>query len=149
MRVLEPGVRLLVFRDWFVRAMFGVEAGIWQAQPFDGTAVEEMLGDDLLDVFDVDEAVPDGLGIDHDDGAMLALVEAAGFVGPDMVFEASVFDGVLEGGFELFASVGKATGAGGAFVALVGADKDVMIEFRHYLCSPSLMVDGRAVHRAF
>ncbi len=94
--------RLFVFWDWFVGAMLGVEAGVWEAQTLDGTAVEEVLGDDLLDVFDVDEAVPDGLGVDHDDGPVLALVEAAGFVGSDVVLEAGFLDGVLEGGFELF-----------------------------------------------
>ena len=90
-----------------------------------------MLGDDFFDVFDVDEAVPDGLGVDHDDGAVFALVEAAGFVGPDVVFEAGLLDGILEGGFELFATAGKAAGTVGTFVALVGANEDVVVKFRH------------------
>jgi hypothetical protein len=114
-----------------VRAILDVEAGVEEAQAFDGTAVEEVFGDDLLHVFDVDEAVPDGFGVDHDYGTVLALVEAAGFISTDVVFEAGVFDGVLEGGFEFFTAAGEATGTGGAFVALVGADEDVVIEFRH------------------
>jgi hypothetical protein len=77
--------------------MLNVETGVGEAQALDGTVVEEVLGDDFLDVFDVDEAVPNGLGIDHDDGAVLALVEAAGFVGPDVVLEAGFLDGVFEG----------------------------------------------------
>ena len=111
--------------------MLNVETGVGEAQALDGTVVEEVLGDDFLDVFDVDEAVPNGLGIDHDDGAVLALIEASGFVGADVMLEASVFDGVLEGRFELFAAVGKAAGTGGAFVALVGANEDVVVKFRH------------------
>jgi hypothetical protein len=112
--------------------LLNVEAGVGKAQSLYGAAVEEMLGDDLLDVFNMDEAVPDGLGVDHDDWAVLALVEAAGFVGPDVVLEAGFLNGVLEGGFELFTAGGKAAGTGGAFVALVGADEDVVVKFWHY-----------------
>ena len=112
-----------------MRAVLRVEAGVGKAQALDGTVVEEMFGDDLLDVTRVDVAVPDGLGIDHDDGAVLALIEAAGLVGADVVLEAGFLDGVLEGRFELLAAVRKATGTGGGFVALVGADEDVMVEF--------------------
>jgi hypothetical protein len=121
-------VGLFVFWGGFVRTLLGVEAGVGEAQPRYGATVEEMFCDDLLNVVDVDEAVPDGLGIDHDDGAVLALIEASGFVGADVMLEASVFDGVLEGRFELFAAVGEAAGAGGRFVALVGADEDVVVK---------------------
>ncbi len=78
----------------------GVETGIGQPKPLYGAAVEEVLGDDLLDILDVDEAVPDGLRVDHDDGAVLALVEAAGLVGPDMVLQSGFLDGVLDGVLE-------------------------------------------------
>ena len=88
-----------MYLRWLVRAMLGVEAGCGQAQTFHGAAVDEVLCDDFLHVFQLDEAVPDSLGIDHDRRTMLALVEAAGFVGADEVLEAGIFDGVLEGGF--------------------------------------------------
>ena len=77
--------------------MLGVEAGVGKAQALDGTVVEEVFGDDLLDVTGVDVTVPDGLGIDHDDGAVLTLVETAGLVRADMVLEAGLLDGLLEG----------------------------------------------------
>ena len=80
-----------------MRTVLGIEAGVGKAQALYGTVVEEMFGDDLVDVTRVDVAVPDGLGIDHDDGAVLALVEAAGFVGADMVLEAGFLDGIFEG----------------------------------------------------
>jgi hypothetical protein len=86
-----------VFWGRLVWAVLGVEAGVGESQALDGTAVEEMLGDYLFDVFQVDEAVPDGLGIDHDYGAVFALIEAAGFVGPDVVLKTGFLDGVLEG----------------------------------------------------
>lgn len=74
-------------------AVLGVEAGVGEAEALDGTVVEEVFGDDLFDIASVDVAVPNGFGIDDDDRAVLALVETAGFVGADMVFEASVFEG--------------------------------------------------------
>jgi hypothetical protein len=111
--------------------MLNVETGVGEAQALNGTVVEEVFGDDLGDVFDVDEAIPDGLGVDHDDRTVFALVEAAGFVGPDVVLEAGFLDGVFEGRFELFAAAGKAAGTGGAFVAFVGADEDVVVKFWH------------------
>jgi hypothetical protein len=83
-----------------VWALLSVEAGVGKAETLDGAAMEKMFGDDLVDVADVYEAVPDGLGIDHDDGAVLALIEATGLVGSNVVPEAGFLDGVLEGGFE-------------------------------------------------
>jgi|SRR6516165_7284484 len=89
--------RLALLWTLLVGALLGVEAGVGKAEALDGTVVEKVLGDDLVDIFEVDEAVPDGLGIDCDDGAVLALVEAPGFVGADVVLEAGFLDGVLEG----------------------------------------------------
>ena len=146
MQVLGPAATLFVFWGGLVRTILGIEAGVGQAEAFYRTAVEEVLGDDFLDVFDVDEAVPDGLGIDHDDGAVLTLIEATGLVGSNVVPEAGFLDGVLEGGFEFFAARVEAAGTGGAFVAFVGADEDVMVEFRHCVPFP---VSRYTVHRAF
>lgn len=112
-------------------AVLGIETGAGKSKALHGAAMDEVLGDDLFDVFKVNEAIPDGLGIDHDDGAVLALVEAAGLVGADEVLEASILDRVLEGRFELLAAMGKAAWTGGRFVALVGADKDMVFKFRH------------------
>ena len=127
-------------------ALLSVEAGVGKAETLDGAAMEKMFGDDLVDVADVYEAVPDGLGIDHDDGAVLALIEATGLVGSNVVPEAGFLDGVLEGGFEFFAARVEAAGTGCAFVAFVGADEDVMVEFRHCVPFP---VSRYTVHRAF
>jgi hypothetical protein len=71
----------------------------------------------------VGETVPDGFGIDNQDGGMLALVEAAGFVDTDAMFEARGFDGVLECTAELLAVFIGAARAVGGFVALILADK--------------------------
>jgi len=107
-----------------------------------------MFGDDLIHIFDLHKAVPDGLGIDHDDGAVLALVEAAGLVGADEMLETRFFDGVLESGFELLAATGKAARTGGVLVALVGADKKVMLKFRQWLSSLPFRCRVRCAARA-
>ena len=67
--------------------------------------MDEVLADNLVNVFRVDEAVPDGVGIDDHYGAVLALVETAGFVGADFAFQPGVFDCVLESAFQLTAAV--------------------------------------------
>jgi hypothetical protein len=63
-----------------VRAGFGVDALVCEAKPLDWTAVDKVFLDDLLGIFGLDVAIPDGLRVDDDGWAMLALVEAAGLV---------------------------------------------------------------------
>jgi len=128
----EAGTDLLPLRGGLVGTMLGIEADIGQAKAFDGTTVQEVFVDDLLDVLEVDEAVPDGLRIDHDYGSVLALVEATGLVGADVVLKASFLDGILECRFKLFAALGQTAGPRGAFVALVGADEDVVVKLWHW-----------------
>jgi hypothetical protein len=117
----------------------GVDAGVGQAEAIDGTAVEEVLLDDLLGVAGVGETVPDGFGIDDENGAVLALIEASGLIDADAMLEAGGFDGVLEGAAEFLAVFAGTAGAPGGFVALVQADKEVVFEDRH---RDDLMQDG-------
>jgi hypothetical protein len=119
----------------------GVDAGIGKAEALDGTAVDEMFVDDLFGVVGIGETVPEGFGVDDEDGAVLALVEAAGFVDADSVLEAGGFDGILEGAAEFLAMFVAAAGAGGGIVALVDADENVMFEDRH---RKNWMQDGGA-----
>ena len=111
--------------------MVGIDAGVGKAEALDGAAVDEVLVDDFLSVVGAGEAVPDGFGIDDHDGAVLALVEATGFVDADAVLEAGGLDGILEGAAEFLAVFVAAAGAGGGIVALVEADKEVMFEDWH------------------
>jgi hypothetical protein len=115
-----------------VGAALGVQAGFGEREALHGPAVEEMLVDDLVDVFGVNEAVPDGVGIDDDNGAVLALVEAAELVSADFAFETSLLDRVLEGILQLFATLAGAAWAGCVFVALIGADEEVVLELRQW-----------------
>jgi len=113
-----------------VRAAVGVDAGVGKAKAFDGTAVDEVLLHDLFGVAGFGETVPDGFGINDEDGAVLALVEAAGFIDADAVLETGGFDGVLEGAAKLFSVAEGAAGAG-VFVPLVEADEEVVFEEWH------------------
>jgi hypothetical protein len=114
-----------------VRAVIGVDAGVGKAEALDGAAVEEVFLHDLFGVAGFGEAVPDGVRINDEDGAVLALVEAAGLVDADAVLEAGGFYGVLEGAAEFLAVFVGAAGAPRGFVALVQADKEVVFEDWH------------------
>lgn len=118
-----------------MRAVFRVKTGAGKPKALHGTAMNEVLGDDFIKIFKMDEAIPDGLGVDHDDGAVLALVEAGGLVGADLMLESGVLDGVLEGGFELFTALRETAWPRRRLVALVGADEDVVFKFRQWRIS--------------
>ena len=55
-----------------------------------------MLLDDLLDIAWMDIAIPDGFWIDHYNRTMLALVQAAGFIGADPMLESGILQCVFE-----------------------------------------------------
>jgi hypothetical protein len=111
--------------------VIGVEAGFGKAEALDGAIVEDVFGDDLVYVLELDESVPDGLGVDDDHGAVLALIEATGLIGSDGVLEAALLEGFFEGVFEFFAAAEPATGPRGRIIALVGADEDMVVEPGH------------------
>jgi hypothetical protein len=113
-----------------VRAAVGVDAGVGKAESFDGAAVEEVLLHDLFGVAGFGETVPDGVGIDNEDGTVFALIKASRFVDADLMFEAGGFDGIFKGTAKLLGMAKGAARASG-FVALVKADKDVVFEDRH------------------
>jgi len=66
-----------------VRTDGGVEAVVSDDKALDGTSADEVFADDLGDVFDLDPAIPDGFRVDDDGRAVLALLEASGFVDAD------------------------------------------------------------------
>lgn len=82
-----------------------------------------MLLNDLFNVARVYIAIPNRLRIDDDDWPMLALIQAARFVGPDFVLKTGIFDRVLESSFKFFASVRKTARPGGSLIAFVRTDE--------------------------
>jgi hypothetical protein len=108
-----------------MRAGLGVEAFVGEAEALDGAAADEVLVDDFGSVFEGDVAVPDGLRVDDDGVAVLALIEAAGLVDPDPRRQAGGLGKLLDGGVEFALAVGVAGGARGVLGTGIGTDKDV------------------------
>ena len=113
-----------------MRTVVGIDAGAGKAEAFDGAAVEEVLLHDLFGVAGFGETVPDGVGIDNEDGTVFALIKASRFVDADLMFEAGGFDGILDGATKFLGMLVGAAGAG-RLVALVETDEDVVFEGWH------------------
>jgi hypothetical protein len=91
----------------------------------------EMALDDLDDIVHGDLAVPDLFRINDEGDAVLALVEAAGVVGPNALAKASRGQLLLELVSYLHPVFGVATATRMPSSALVGANEDVSFESRH------------------
>ena len=59
--------------------------------------MHDVLADNLRHIFRLHKSVPDPLWIDHNRRPMLALIQTAGLVSPNLLFQACFLDGVLEG----------------------------------------------------
>ncbi len=81
-------------------------------QLLDGTALEEVLLDEMGDVFDLEELVEDAVRLDQDDRTALAEAVAARGHDLDLVLEAFLLDLLLEGLLDLERSAGDAARAG-------------------------------------
>jgi len=114
-----------------VRAGFGVKAGVGDTEPLDGAAGDEVLSDDFVGVFGFHSAIPDGVGVDDDGGAVLALVKAAGLVDADAAGEAGFAGELREAGVQGALAVSRARGAGRVGGADVVTDEDVAFEWWH------------------
>ena len=117
-----------MLRNRLVRASLCVQAGVVQAQALNRAAVDEMFLDDLVDVLQLNEAVPDRFRIDNNGGAVLALVQTPGLIGTNLVLQPGLLQSILEGGFELLSAPGATAWAGGALVAFISADKNMVLE---------------------
>lgn len=109
----------------------GVQAFIGQSQAFDWVAAYDMGLDDLVDVSLGYESIPYGFGIDHEIGAVLALIETAGLVGSYFAFEASFCQFLLEEFLQLRLAGGIAASPWISWRALVAAYEDVFLELGH------------------
>jgi hypothetical protein len=108
-----------------------VKAGVRQNEARDGLSADDVGGDDFFYVIVGNVAVPDGVGIDDYGGSVFALVETSGLVGANRVAHIVLGENLLEFLLELGFGVRIATATGMVFVALVGADKDVLFKFGH------------------
>lgn len=72
-----------------VVAILGVEAGFGNHQSFNRLSLHDVRVDDFVHIGERDPAVPDGIGIHHQVRTMLALVKAAGLIGPHFSFQSA------------------------------------------------------------
>jgi hypothetical protein len=114
-----------------VRAGLGVDTVVGDAQALDGPAGDEVLVDNLFSIAGLHMAVPNSFGIDDHVGAVLALVEAAGFVDADSRrAETGSLGGLLQLHQQLAVAVGSAGWARRARRTGVGTDEDVAFKER-------------------
>ncbi len=113
-----------------MRATLGIEARICQPQPFHGPSMHKMFVHNLIHIFHVNKPIPDGVWIDHHNWPMLALVQATQFVGADLSLQSGLLHRILKSRLQLPAVLPAATWPCGAFVPLIGADKNVVLKLR-------------------
>jgi len=70
-----------------MRALGRVQAVIGNHQPLDRPSSNNVGFENLVDIRFGDVPIPDGFRINNDVRSMLALVKAAGLIGPDLPFE--------------------------------------------------------------
>lgn len=129
-----------------MRTTCRINAGIRQNQPFDGFAAQNVRFDDLVDIGHRDAPIPHRVGINDQVGPMFALVQTAGFIRSDPMFQATIGQLLLEYPLQ-FASPSRITGwAGTAFGTLVNTDKDVLLELRHREDLIRMAVGGEGPH---
>ena len=134
---------VLLTQDRSVLAAFCIDALFLQHQPLDRFPPDQMRINDLVKVGGAHPAVPNGLGIYHDIGAVLALVEAAGLVGAKAALQPAGLESFLELLLQLTLSRRIATTAWTGSIALVGANEDMFFKFRHCQHYPRCMTARR------
>lgn len=121
----------------------GVEAGIREDQAFDGASSNNVGFDDFIDICQGNPAVPYRFGVNDDIGSVLTLIEAAGLVGANLAFQSALRQFLLERLLEFGFSGGIAAAARMALRALISANEDMLLKFRH----EKNVQDSRAVRR--
>lgn len=112
-------------------AACAVQAVVFQHQALNRMPADNVGVHDFIHVRQRDTAIPDGLGIDHQIGPMLALVQASRLVGAHSAFQSALgqlhFEQLLQFGL----GGGIATSTGMPRRALVPTDENMALEFRH------------------
>lgn len=112
-------------------AFLGIQAGIRDNQTLYRLVTDDVRLDDLIDIGCGDAAIPHRIGIDDDVRAMLALIQAAGFIGADCTVDASLCQLDLEYPLQIGIASRIAASAHISGGPVVGADEDVLAKFWH------------------
>ena len=65
-----------------MRTGFRIQATGSEAQPLDRTPMAQMLLNDLIEILGANKSIPDLFRVNHDSGAVLALLQATRLVHP-------------------------------------------------------------------
>jgi hypothetical protein len=119
-----------------MRARFSIDALLGDAQPLHRPPGNEVFGDDLFGVFRAHVAVPHTFRIDNHRGAVLALIETAGFVDAHAAAQPGFSGQLLQAGVKIAFSIAGAGWAGRFRRAHIVTDKNVA--FKAWQTEPSL-----------
>jgi hypothetical protein len=111
-----------------MRAGFGVDALIGQAQPLHWLAANQVFLYDLRCIFWLNVPVPDRLWIHHHGWPVLALVKATGLVDPHLASQPGFLGQLLQLGVQIALPIGCAGRARRAGGTCVVTDKYVVFE---------------------
>ena len=112
-------------------ARVSIDAAVGQAKVLNRTIALDVRRNDLGYVGSLYVSVPDGIGINHHCRTVFTLVEAAGLVGADAVFQSAKRQLSLEGLLELSCTGRVAASASMSRRALVAAYEYVFCEVSH------------------
>jgi hypothetical protein len=108
-----------------------VELIVWNDEPLDWLAADDVRVDDLVNIRGCDVPVPDSFWINDDRGPKLALIQASCLVRTDHILDSPLRQLRFEKAMELALARRIAATARMAFRALIRADENVLFEFRH------------------
>ncbi len=114
-----------------VGAAGGIEALVGKYESFDGFSVHDVGFDDFLHVGSRDPSVPDAIGIDHDRGSVLALVETSRHVGAHSFLEPPQSEFLLEQELQFGLARRIAASARMSSFALIATDEEMLFELGH------------------
>jgi hypothetical protein len=113
-----------------VRAGLGVDAFLGETKALDRATTDQVLFNDRGGVFGLDMPVPDGVRVDDDCRAVLALVKASGLVNAHPAAKPGSFSQLLQLRVEFALAIGGTRRTRRIGGALIQTDEDVMFKQR-------------------
>jgi len=113
-----------------VGAVAGVQAFVGDAEPLDRPSGDQMFRDDFRGIGGLHAAIPDCAWINHNNRAMLALVQAARLVDANLSRQPGFLGQFLQADMQIAGSVGGAGGPGRIRWPGIVANKNVAFEGR-------------------
>lgn len=114
-----------------MRTLRRVDAAFRQPQTLNRLSTGKMLLRNLDEVVNADKAVPNGLGIDHEHRAMLALVEAAGVLNTNLALGSGFLHRLFQHTLKVLGAFVPTARARCIRSSLIRTNKYMMVKVRH------------------